>query len=102
MEQTERRKRVKWYKCPDCGYEWKSYGYQKRVFCPKCYETRTGKKLGASPETLAKARAARTAKREEREEKVNQEINQEIQVKEIAEEKPKQTRLERILNAKIF
>lgn len=99
MEQTERRKRVKWYKCPDCGYEWKSYGYQKRIFCPKCYETRTGKKLGASPETLAKARAARTAKHEE---KVNQEINQEIQVKEIAEEKPKQTRLERILNAKIF
>lgn len=54
--ENERRKTTRWYTCPVCGHEWKSTGYQKRVFCPKCYENRTGRKLGGSPEHMAEMR----------------------------------------------
>ena len=52
-----------WYKCPDCGYEWRSSGTGKRIKCPACFEKRTGKKLGGSAEHMAKMREARAAKK---------------------------------------
>lgn len=61
--ENERRKTTRWYTCPVCGHEWSSTGYQKRVFCPKCYETRTGKKLGGSPEHMAAMRGKLQEKR---------------------------------------
>lgn len=61
--ENERRKVTRWYTCPVCGHEWKSTGYQKRVFCPKCYENRTGKKLGGSPEHMAAMRGKLEEKR---------------------------------------
>lgn len=51
------------FKCSDCGHEWKSYGFGKRVICPNCYEKRTGKKLGQSAERMAEIRAMRNKRK---------------------------------------
>lgn len=53
------RKRVRWFTCDICGYTWSSFGKGKRITCPKCYENRTGKKLGGDPEHMAAMRAAK-------------------------------------------
>jgi len=45
--------------CGVCGHEWQSYGYGVRIVCPKCYEARTGKKLGPDKEKMAELRAKR-------------------------------------------
>ena len=52
----EEKARYIWFECPVCGYQWRSHGKGKRVVCPKCYENRTGKKLGRSPEHMQKMR----------------------------------------------
>ena len=56
MEEKEKRRRI-WLECKDCGYRWRSYSKGKVPKCPKCYEARTGKKLGRSPEEMAKMRS---------------------------------------------
>lgn len=102
-EQQERRKTVKWYTCKECGHVWKSYGYQKRVFCPKCHENRTGKKLGASSENLAKARAAKAAKKAAREAEVNSAPKiQEPETTPQPQDEKKPSILDRFLNKEIF
>lgn len=64
MENTnERKKTLKWYECPDCGNWFSSYGYQKRVICPHCYERRTGKKLGGNTEKAQLQRKINIEKR---------------------------------------
>ena len=50
------------FKCSTCGHEWRSYGFGKRIVCPKCYEAKTGKKLGQSTERMAEVRAMRNKK----------------------------------------
>ena len=57
--QPPRRKHMRKMVCDVCGHQWQSYGYGVQVFCPKCYENRTGKKRGPSGEEMAKLRARR-------------------------------------------
>lgn len=100
QREEQRKKRTVWYHCPVCGKDFKSYGYQKRVFCPHCHLDRTGKKLGASPETLAKARATAAA---------NKAARKAAETKEKTEKQPpqsqpkkKQSIMEKLLNKEIF
>lgn len=99
QREEQRKKRTVWYHCPVCGKDFKSYGYQKRVFCPHCHLDRTGKKLGASPETLAKARATAAA---------NKAARKAAETKEETEKQPsqsqpkKQSIMEKLLNKEIF
>ena len=57
--QPDRRKHLRKMVCDVCGHQWQSYGYGVRVVCPKCYEARTGKKLGLGNERMAQLRALR-------------------------------------------
>lgn len=66
-EKKEEKRRRIWLECKDCGYRWRSYGKNKVPKCPKCYEARTGKKLGRSPEAMAEMR--KLIKRKPKEEK---------------------------------
>lgn len=59
LETLADRKKVRWFCCDICGHTWSSYGKGKRIICPKCYESRTGKKLGRSPEEMEAMRAAK-------------------------------------------
>ena len=61
MEEKKQKHFYK-FKCSDCGHEWRSYGFGKRIVCPKCYEAKTGKKLGQSAERMAEVRAMRNKK----------------------------------------
>ena len=57
------RKKYIWLECTECGHRWRSYGVGKIAKCPKCYEARTGKKYGQSPEKMAELRARRQKKK---------------------------------------
>lgn len=50
-------KRVRWFTCDVCGHTWRSNSLGQRIKCPKCYEARTGKKLGADPERMKEVRS---------------------------------------------
>jgi len=49
-QQPERKKQTLEMECTICGHRWKSRGYGIRISCPACYEAKTGKKPGLSPE----------------------------------------------------
>lgn len=55
--QSEKKPKKKgfWMECP-FGHRWYSKGTGQRAKCPICYEERTGKKLGRSPEEMAEMR----------------------------------------------
>lgn len=65
MENTTAKTRYLWVECSVCGNRWRSHGKGKRLKCPKCYEERTGKKYGQSPEQMAAIRAMRKPKQTE-------------------------------------
>lgn len=103
QREEQRKKRTVWYHCPVCGKDFKSYGYQKRVFCPHCHLDRTGKKLGASPETLAKARATAAANKAARKAAKEAAETREETEKQLSQSQPKkQSIMEKLLNKEIF